>query len=714
MKNSLSNIKNLLSFIIGLDIYVREIKMKPLIYFTLIISILSCEMLTGPTPANTLKLGPSIVLHTYVSKLGSDDNDGSKKSPYLTIQYAINNTSEGENIGVAEGTYIESIDLNKNVSLYGGYTANFENRGRVTVLNPTVASETLDIHGTVSSNTVIDGFTINGGSSGVNYAVFNQGSPIIQYNTINGGTSTGESYGIFNDTTSPVIQNNTINGGNATTNSYGIYNNSGSPVISYNQVNGGQGNDTYGIYNFSNSPVVQNNTINGGIAAGNYSNGIYNNSGSPEISNNQIDGGQGAVMVRGIYNNADSPEISYNQIYGGQGPAAYAILNEGGAAYIHHNTSVTAGNATNFGYAIYINGCSPGTVIEDNPSINGSNTNPNNNKGIFSSACTNLTIRRNAINVGSGGTAAYGIQSVNSDGMVIENNIINAVGGGSTPESYGVYQDNSDAAINGNDIKGGDAVNTSHGLYNNSSNLNIDGNEIYSGDAPIIWGIYFASGSGEIKNNAIQAELTTNQSFGVDFDNSPSVSIYNNTIYGGTGTGGTSTLIFGIRLQNNSSNVKIQNNTINAGKRDNAAAITGISMLVGCSNTIIENNIIFSQEPASTNMYGIYEDVDLPTSVNNNNMYFVSPTILYQDGTGVGLIEICSGIFRGGSCSNISIGSNNVNGAPDFVNINTDWHLKVTSPIKTAGVDLSGSFSIDKDGNARTPGWSIGAYENND
>ena len=56
----------------------------------------------------------------YVAPTGSDSpGNGSQTSPFLTIQYAIDNASDGDIINVAPGTYNESITIDKSLTLLG-------------------------------------------------------------------------------------------------------------------------------------------------------------------------------------------------------------------------------------------------------------------------------------------------------------------------------------------------------------------------------------------------------------------------------------------------------------------------------------------------------------------------------------------------------------------------------------------------------------------
>ncbi|MGY8783696.1 MAG: tandem-95 repeat protein, partial [Fidelibacterota bacterium] len=56
----------------------------------------------------------------HISINGSDNNNGSEEAPYATIQYGINESSNGDTVKVSEGTYIENINFNgKNIVLIG-------------------------------------------------------------------------------------------------------------------------------------------------------------------------------------------------------------------------------------------------------------------------------------------------------------------------------------------------------------------------------------------------------------------------------------------------------------------------------------------------------------------------------------------------------------------------------------------------------------------
>lgn len=57
----------------------------------------------------------------YVSTTGSDANDGSLSSPWLTIQHAVDSVGPGDTIYVRAGVYNELVEFNNSGSAAGGY-----------------------------------------------------------------------------------------------------------------------------------------------------------------------------------------------------------------------------------------------------------------------------------------------------------------------------------------------------------------------------------------------------------------------------------------------------------------------------------------------------------------------------------------------------------------------------------------------------------------
>jgi hypothetical protein len=205
------------------------------------------------------------------------------------------------------------VMLKGGVSLYGGYNADFTQRNPAantvtiedrsntggTSIAPNRAVEGDNNFIPVSSDTIVDGFTIRGSTQtgaeeNAAIALFNGAAPTIQNNIIDGGrgfnsVQQGRSYGIFNSSSSPTIRDNTIRGGSGYTFSYGILNLEGAnPSIHNNSIHGGSGGRSYGITNVNSSPTIRNNIIHGG-SGGNGAQGVFNSGGNPPPANPRID-----------------------------------------------------------------------------------------------------------------------------------------------------------------------------------------------------------------------------------------------------------------------------------------------------------------------------------------------------------------------------------------------------------------------------------------
>ncbi|MCH8842528.1 MAG: fibronectin type III domain-containing protein, partial [SAR324 cluster bacterium] len=239
--------------------------------------------------------GATGVVYVKTSADGGDDaNPGTATSPKLTIPAAIAAASPGMVVHVAAGTYNVNyqsgthVVMAEGISIYGGYSAaDWNDRDPVTYTTTITDQSATGGTGTspnravyadasITTATVIDGFTINGGGGDYSSGIYNDiGSPTISNNTIDGGNALVESFGIFNDIGSPTITNNTINGGNGLSVSYGIFdfpNSASPPMIINNKIIGGSGNITKGI--MATTATIINNIIDGGNA-GNVSDGIY-------------------------------------------------------------------------------------------------------------------------------------------------------------------------------------------------------------------------------------------------------------------------------------------------------------------------------------------------------------------------------------------------------------------------------------------------------
>ncbi len=227
--------------------------------------------------------------------------DGTYGNPSGSISEGITDAQDASlaEVWVETGNYNESITLEYEISIRGGYYNNYLNRDfESSVISSDVegtAAITVNDAG-ITSDTEIDGFTINGydSSTSSNYGIeIDAGSPTILRNIIHGGSGS-DSYGIrISDSSISTIANNAIHGGDGDC-SFGISSEGSSiPLIVNNTINGGNGsNYSYGIFCHQlTQPYINNNiifTTNGDDYA---SFGIYentNDSNPTEILNNNL------------------------------------------------------------------------------------------------------------------------------------------------------------------------------------------------------------------------------------------------------------------------------------------------------------------------------------------------------------------------------------------------------------------------------------------
>ncbi len=131
----------------------------------------------------------------FVSPTGNDSNSGSRGEPLLTVQLAINQAAagaQGADVYVAAGTYVESLQLASGVSLYGGFSAEWERDPDTEVT--TISGGSKAVSGIGVSNVSVDGFAI------------------LSANAVTAG---GSSYGVYlDDSQNVTVAGNEITAGN--------------------------------------------------------------------------------------------------------------------------------------------------------------------------------------------------------------------------------------------------------------------------------------------------------------------------------------------------------------------------------------------------------------------------------------------------------------------------------------------------------------------
>ena len=319
---------------------------------------------------------------------GSDVNSGSLAFPKGTIQAGItaaqNAFTTGE-VRVAAGTYTEAVTMADGISLLGGYPVGFATRdvaANVTIINSTSSSSTLTASSTVTKNTLLDGFIINGPSgASISRSVSVIGSSTdvarltISNNIINGSVTSLSSYGMY-ITGNVNVTNNVINGGTGLS-AFGVtavgpseYSRI-SPSFSLNTIDGGgqvSGDSTGMSLMYINSNVWEN-TIKAGIG-GVTSLGLNYNNGGGDIYKNHIEGGTGSSST-GLVVTRFNSTIHNNTIYGGSGSStAIAVKMNSESISLNsvklYNNTIDAGSSASTNYGIAFLGSSSSNVISNN------------------------------------------------------------------------------------------------------------------------------------------------------------------------------------------------------------------------------------------------------------------------------------------------------------------------------------------------------------
>src|SRR5262245_3827106 len=206
---------------------------------------------------------------------------------YSTIQSAINAASSGDTISVAAGTYNESVNLNKRLTIVGSGLSNC-----IVAPNPT-NTDVISI-GSGGSSSSIDGFTITSASP-ARTPVNIQGSNVTVTNSkISGGLFGVQLFGVSNNISNNEIYNPLHHGVLIWANNNDVANNNihncpenGLQVQSGNQGNLVRGNTIsncgqYGMHISGTQTTILSNTITnnaGGIILdqGANANSIYSN-----------------------------------------------------------------------------------------------------------------------------------------------------------------------------------------------------------------------------------------------------------------------------------------------------------------------------------------------------------------------------------------------------------------------------------------------------
>jgi len=253
----------------------------------------------------------------YVATTGNDtlNSCSDAGSPCRTIGHAVGQAASGDTVKVALGTYSEyDISISKDITLRGGYTANYNTFDPLAYPTIVDAEEKGRVFYTFGSPT-IEGFTIQGGSTlGSGGGVYvGLGSPILRRNIITGNTAGVSGGGLYNDGGNPTLERNVL-AFNTANRGAGFANESGSPDFWNNLVyDNWADSDGGGVYVTAGSPRIWHDVIYSNTA--NQGGGLYLAGGSPTVKNTIVAENTAIITGGGVYSQAAGAVLDYNDVW---------------------------------------------------------------------------------------------------------------------------------------------------------------------------------------------------------------------------------------------------------------------------------------------------------------------------------------------------------------------------------------------------------------
>lgn len=274
---------------------------------------------------------PAVV---FVKATGDDTNDGlTWATPKKRVQAAIDlATTIGAEVWVGKGTYLGTINMGYSVAVYGGFAGSETLRSQrdfkanATILDGNKGGSVVSFGSGMSSNTILDGFTVQNGTGtqwnnsadlvgGGIYMTASDG--IVRNCTITNNNVTTNSHGgggLFIYNSAPTITDNVIRGNTSTLDGGGIYLYGTNARVASNLILKNAAGPPYnggGIFcRYSAAPLIVNNTIVGNTSGGSSAVGSWDSS-SPSLVNNII-----AFNSSGLWASNADLRMRYNDIFG--------------------------------------------------------------------------------------------------------------------------------------------------------------------------------------------------------------------------------------------------------------------------------------------------------------------------------------------------------------------------------------------------------------
>ncbi len=230
-------------------------------------------------------------------------------SPGESIQAAINDSNDGDEIEVAPGTYYETINfIYKSVRLYSNSGPN------VTTIDANGTFCVIRYYDCEQADTILEGFTITGGYYPQGGGMYCENSnPTITNCVFIDNTAYHSGGGIHNNNSNPMVINCTFSGNTA---DYGIgggmFNNNSSPTVDGCTFRGNTSGylGGGGMCNIVNSNPTVTNCVFIDNTADDDGGGMHNYHSDPTVTNCVFSGNTADLHGGGMYNDHSDPTVT--------------------------------------------------------------------------------------------------------------------------------------------------------------------------------------------------------------------------------------------------------------------------------------------------------------------------------------------------------------------------------------------------------------------
>jgi hypothetical protein len=325
---------------------------------------------------------------TFAGKIIYVDDDG--PADFNNIQAAINYSSHGDTIIVAEGRYFENINFNgRNITLTSTDPCN-PDVVAATIIDGSQNGSVVTFNNGEDANCILNGFTITKGYAEYGGGIYCEASSPTITNciiTVNSATWGG---GMFNSESSPTLINCTFSG-NSADDGGGTLNLQSSPILTNCTLNENSAILGGGMSNWESSSTITNCAFNGNSTSksggGMFNAGIWISQSSPTITNCTFNGNLASLNGGGMCNSHSSPTITNCMFIANSARSGGGMLNTkncsptiivckfienraennhvGGGMFNSNSASpiisncLFAGNSAGYGGAIYNRVCYP-------------------------------------------------------------------------------------------------------------------------------------------------------------------------------------------------------------------------------------------------------------------------------------------------------------------------------------------------------------------